>query len=78
MSSSKPKTIVVTFKKTEGQLYADIIKSCEFMKYADWMKIAAREKLERDNRNTQRITSTTNRNAQEFASKPITSADQLF
>jgi hypothetical protein len=78
MPSNKPKTIVVTFKRTEEQLYSDIIKSCEFIKYSDWMKIAAREKLERDNLKNQSTMPRVNQSITEFTSKPFTSVDQLF
>jgi hypothetical protein len=74
--SNKPKTITVTFKKTEEKLYDDIMNECEIIKQADWMKIAAKEKLERDHGKKQTIQPQIV--SSNFNSTTITSADDLF
>jgi hypothetical protein len=46
------KSIVTSFAKDEDdkKLYSDIIKASKYIGKSKWMKLAAREKIERDNR----------------------------
>jgi len=57
------KVIRVSFTKDEEQLFNDILKECKYIGQAKWMKIAAREKLQRDrekNNNTSKAISNNN------------------
>lgn len=40
--------IRVSFKKSEKKLYDDIMLECSIIGQSAWMKLAAKEKLERD------------------------------
>lgn len=49
--SKKPLIIRVSFKDEEEQLYKDVMDCCEIIGQSAWMKVAAKEKLEREKNN---------------------------
>jgi hypothetical protein len=72
------KDIKVSFKNNpeEDKLYDDIITNCKFIGQSAWMKLAASEKLERDNGSNGNVHKTNVNNQNGFGL--LNSCEDLF